>query len=72
MKRILKKNEIGRCKHCGSSVVISPFYVDHGKKRHLVYGGGACCNKDCGRKTAGAETLEKAIPLIKHWGILAS
>lgn len=40
MKRILKKNEIGRCKHCGSSVVISPFYVDHGKKRHLVYGGG--------------------------------
>lgn len=70
MKRILK-NEIGRCKHCGSSVVISPFYVNHGKKCHLVY-GGACCNKDCGRKTAGAETLEKAIPLIEHWGILAS
>lgn len=45
MKRILKKNEIGRCKHCGSSVVISPFYVDHGKKRHLVYGGGRAVTK---------------------------
>jgi len=70
VKRILK-NEIGRCKYCGSSVVISPFTVGHGKKRRIAY-GGACCNKYCGRRTAGAYTKEKAIPLIKNWGILAN
>ena len=70
MKRILK-NEVGRCKYCGSSVIISPFSVGHGKTRHTVY-GGACCNKDCGHRTAGADTEEKAIPLIKNWGILVN
>lgn len=63
------KNEIGRCKYCGSSVVISPFYDGYGKDRRVVY-GGVCCNKDCGHRTAGATTVEKAISLTKSWGLL--
>lgn len=70
MKRILK-NEVGRCKYCGSSVVISPFYVGQGKERHLVY-RGCCANKGCGHGTAGAETPAGAIGVIKKWGILAT
>jgi len=68
MRRILK-NEIGRCKYCGSSVVVSPFYIGHGKQRRLVY-CGACCNKECGHRTAGASTKEGAVIQIKRWGIL--
>lgn len=68
MKRILK-NEVGRCRYCGSSVVVFPFYVGRGATRHLAH-GGCCANKECGCRTAGADTPEKAIALIRSWGIL--
>lgn len=70
MKRILK-DEVGRCRYCGSSVVISPFYVGQGKERRVAY-RGCCSNKECGKATAGAETPSGAIEIIKGWGILAT
>lgn len=70
MKRILK-DEVGRCRYCGSSIVISQFYVGPRGQRRIAY-QGCCANKECGHKTAGAYTKAEAIEIVKGWGILAS